>query len=99
MYNVTMLLIGNIERSKMKYNSTSLGELVKLTRKGLGLTQESLALAAGTGLRFIIELEKGKPTCQLQKALTVLNVLGIQMNFVSPVDTPDPQPEKARDEA
>ena len=51
------------------------------TRTGLGLTQENLALAAGTGMRFIIDLEKGKPTCQLQKTLTVLTTLGIQINL------------------
>lgn len=84
----------------MRYNSTSLGELVKLTRKGLGLTQESLALAAGTGLRFIIELEKGKPTCQLQKTLTVLNTLGVNTILEPPIPIPDrlPDPDKARDE-
>lgn len=70
--------------SEMQYTSVELGKMVRETRKSLGLTQESLALAAGTGLRFIIELEKGKPTCQLQKALMVLNTLGIKMTLTSP---------------
>jgi HTH-type transcriptional regulator / antitoxin HipB len=85
----------------MKYDSTSLGELVKRTRKGLGLTQESLALAAGTGLRFIIDLERGKPTCQLQKTLTVLNTLGVNTILEPPIPIPDQQanPENAWDEA
>ncbi len=69
----------------MKYTSENVGKLVKLTRTGMGLTQEALALAAGTGLRFIIDLEKGKPTCELEKSLTVLNTLGIKINFTSPV--------------
>jgi len=72
----------------MKYNSVQIGELVRRTRVHLGLTQESLAFAAGTGIRFIIELESGKPTCQLQKTLTVLNALGIQIIFKPPFADP-----------
>lgn len=68
----------------MKYTSSEVGKLVRTTRTSLGLTQESLALAAGTGLRFIIDLEKGKPTCQLQKVLTALNTLGIQITLSPP---------------
>ena len=69
----------------MKYTSERVGKLVKSTRVGVGLTQESLAMAAGTGLRFIIDLEKGKPTCELEKSLTVLNTLGIKITLTSPV--------------
>ena len=54
-----------------------IGELIKTTRNESGLTQKDLALTSGTGLRFIIELERGKPTCQLGKVLTVLHTLGI----------------------
>jgi HTH-type transcriptional regulator/antitoxin HipB len=69
----------------MQYTSIELGKVVRETRTSLGLTQENLALAAGTGLRFIIDLEKGKPTCQLQKTLTVLNTLGIQITLSPPL--------------
>lgn len=70
----------------MQWTPTTLGELIKSTRKGLGVTQENLALTAGTGLRFIVDLEKGKPTCQIGKTLTVLQTLGIKMTCVSPVE-------------
>jgi HTH-type transcriptional regulator / antitoxin HipB len=63
----------------MKHTSKTIGEMVKKTRKAMGVTQKDIALTSGTGLRFIIELEKGKPTCQLGKVLTVLNTLGINM--------------------
>ena len=43
----------------------------------MGVTQKALAFTSGTGLRFIIELEQGKPTCQIGKVLTVINTLGI----------------------
>lgn len=68
----------------MKCTSENVGELVRKTRKGLGLTQKDLALTSGTGLRFIIDLEKGKPTCQLAKALTVLHTLGIRLTLNPP---------------
>ena len=38
-------------------------------------------MAAGTGLRFVIDLEKGKPTCQLGKTLAVLSTLGVEVAF------------------
>ena len=68
----------------MKYTPKIVGELIKNTRKGIGVTQKDLAMTSGTGLRFIIEMEKGKPTCQLGKALTVLQTLGIRIELVPP---------------
>ena len=62
----------------------SIGDFVKKTRKGLHITQKDLALTSGTGLRFIIELEQGKPTCQLGKVLTVLNTLGVTVQLTAP---------------
>ena len=61
-----------------------IGEAVRDARKKLGVTQRELALTAGTGLRFIIDLEKGKTTCQIGKTLTVLNTLGIRITLVPP---------------
>ena len=68
----------------MRYTAKEIGEIVKRARKGIGATQKDLALTSGTGLRFIIELEQGKPTCQLEKTLTVLNTLGIRMELTPP---------------
>lgn len=61
-----------------------IGIAVKSTRKRLGVTQKDLALTSGTGLRFIIEVEKGKPTCQIGKVLTVLHTLGIKLEINVP---------------
>lgn len=63
----------------MGVDAKEIGRLVHDTRKSLGVTQQDLALTSGTGLRFIIELEKGKPTCQLTKVLIVLQTLGIKI--------------------
>ena len=53
----------------MKYTPQDIGKLVRETRKGLGVTQKALALTSGTGLRFIIELERGKETAEIGKVL------------------------------
>jgi len=65
----------------MRVDPKDIGKIVKTTRKKLGITQRNLALTSGTGLRFIIELERGKPTCQLGKVLTVLGTLGIKLTI------------------
>ena len=69
----------------MRYTPKLIGDLIKHTRKGLGVTQKDLALTSGTGLRFIIDLEKGKETCEIGKALTILHTLGIKMTLNPPV--------------
>lgn len=54
----------------------ALGQAVRSARKQLGLTQPQLALAAGVGVRFIVDLEAGKPTLRLENILRVLHALG-----------------------
>jgi len=68
----------------MKYTTHAIGQIVRESRKRLGVTQKDLALTSGTGLRFVIDLEKGKETCQIGKALTVLQTLGIQIALTAP---------------
>lgn len=58
-----------------------LGQILRASRKQLGLTQSQLALAAGVGLRFIVELEAGKPTLQLQAVWRVIEALGGQLHI------------------
>ena len=53
-----------------------LGAGLRAARKSLGLTQADLALAAGVGLRFVVELEAGKSTVQLGLAMRVIDTLG-----------------------
>ncbi len=53
-----------------------LGDVLRVARKQLGLTQPQLALAAGVGVRFIVDLEAGKPTVQLENVLRVIDALG-----------------------
>ena len=58
-----------------------LGEIVKKARKAQGLTQPQLAMACGTGVRFIVDLEAGKETCQIGKALNVIQTLGLAIDL------------------
>lgn len=53
-----------------------LGDALRAARKQLGLTQPQLALAAGVGVRFIVDLEAGKPTLRLENMLRVIDALG-----------------------
>jgi len=64
-------------------NTKDLGLAIRKRRKQLKLTQKDLALSCGTGLRFIIDLEKGKATCQVGKTLEVLKALGFGVDLAA----------------
>jgi len=55
------------------------GALLRQRRIALGMHQNDLALASGVGRRFIIDLEAGKASCQIGKALLVAEALGIKI--------------------
>ncbi len=66
-----------------------LGRLIRDARKRQGLRQDELAGAANVGLRFIVELENGKPTAQIGKALSVIKTLGLTLQLIDPTNTGD----------
>ena len=55
---------------------------IKNMRKNLGLSQIEFAKRAGVGLRFLRELEKGKPTIRLDKLNQVLDFLGVHIELI-----------------
>lgn len=55
---------------------------IKHRRKQLGMTQQDLADRAGVGLRFIRDLEQGKPTVRLDKVNQVLALFGHELGPV-----------------
>jgi y4mF family transcriptional regulator len=57
----------------------ALGVALRAARKRLGLNQADLALAAGVGVRFIVDLEGGKPTVRLEQLLRVVDALGASL--------------------
>lgn len=58
-------------------DTTSLGLLIRSERKAQNLTQVQLAGLTGVGVRFLRELEGGKPGCQIGLILKVTVALGI----------------------
>ncbi len=75
-------------------NSEQLGAAIRARRRQLKVTQKDLAMTCGTGLRFIIDLEKGKPTCQIEKILQTLQALGLKFKIAVPGEDND-QGEKS----
>lgn len=66
-----------------------IGTLIRTARKSQNLRQDQLAGAAGVGLRFIVDLEAGKPTAQLGKTLRVLEALGCSFQITAPPGSHD----------
>ncbi|MCX2478893.1 type II toxin-antitoxin system Y4mF family antitoxin [Pedobacter sp. MC2016-15] len=58
---------------------------IKEKRKSLKLSQEELAFKAGVGIRFIRELERGKPTLRLDKVNEVLRLFGKQVGVIDKI--------------
>ena len=65
-------------------DSTSLGLIVRRERKAQKLKQAELAAVSGVGIRFIVDLEAGKPTLQLEKVLRVITTLGCDIAITPP---------------
>ena len=49
---------------------------MRVARKRMRFTQSQLALVAGVGARFIVDIESGKPAVRLEHVLRVIAVLG-----------------------
>lgn len=62
-------------------DTKSLGKAIREHRKSMGLSQLDAAGLCGVGERFLSELERGKPTAELGKALQVLNRLGLRIRL------------------
>lgn len=77
---------------KRMLTPAEIGRIIRTTRKDAGLRQDELAGAAGVGLRFLVELERGKPTAQIGKTLQVLHALGCSIEILPP------QPEGAEEQ-
>ncbi|MBL0370887.1 helix-turn-helix transcriptional regulator [Rhizobium sp. KVB221] len=60
-------------------SAVQFGARVRAKRRALGWTQAQLAERCGTAERFIVELEGGKPTCQLEQSIVAARVVGIAL--------------------
>jgi len=72
--------------ARRNLTTAGIGDIVRTTRMAAGLRQDELAGAAGVGLRFIVDLEAGKPTAQIGKTLQVLAALGCSLDITPPSD-------------
>ena len=70
-------------RTGIPPSELKVGDIVRAHRQAAGLNQAALAGLAGTGIRFISELERGKPNVALDKLLAVLAVLGLKLQIVA----------------
>ncbi len=57
-----------------------IGQLVRQKRKAARMTLKDAAALAGVGVRFLSELERGKPTLQLGLAISVLQLFGLELH-------------------
>ena len=53
------------------------GEIIRKRRKELGYTQAYLSEFSGFSVSFISDLENGKSTTEIRKALYLANLLGL----------------------
>jgi len=60
-------------------NAKEIGQILRQRRKEAGLTLKDAAGMAGVGVRFLSELERGKPTLQIGLAIEVLQLFGLEL--------------------
>ncbi len=68
-------------------DSAQLGAVIRQRREQFELKQTDLAGLGGTGNRFIVDVERGKPTVQLQKVMDLMDLLGLDV-VVKPKTSP-----------
>ncbi len=64
-------------------NVEEIGRILRKRRKDAGLTLKDAAGMAGVGVRFLSELERGKPTLQIGLALEVLQLFGLELQITA----------------
>ena len=65
-------------------DAKAFGTAIKTARRSRRMTQRDLALVAGTGERFVVDLEAGKVTMQLGRALAVAAAVGLVVSLDDP---------------
>jgi len=67
-------------------SSKDIGTWARAARKAQQLDQVTAGSLANCGLTFVSQFENGKPTVQLQKALQMLDTLGVRVYLDVPDD-------------
>ncbi len=61
-------------------DSKELGNAIRERRKELKYTQQYISEITGFSVSFLSDLENGKPTCEIGKMLSLINLLGLDLN-------------------
>ncbi|BDC97357.1 MULTISPECIES: helix-turn-helix domain-containing protein [Treponema] len=61
-------------------DSKELGNAIRERRKELKYTQQYISEITGFSVSFLSDLENGKPTCEIGKTLSLINLLGLDLN-------------------
>ena len=69
---------GKVGGNKLCTTDNRIAEFIKTNRKAAGLTQEEFAIRSGLGLRFVRELEQGKPTVRMDKVNIALAMFDME---------------------
>ena len=67
-------------------DSITLGQIIKTRRKEKKMTLVDLSIHCNVGVRFLSELENGKSTIEMGKALKVMNRLNIEITVLPTSD-------------
>ena len=60
-------------------DSKLLGQAIRVRRKELNYTQAYLSEFTGLSVTFISDLERGKPTAEIEKTIRLINILGMDL--------------------
>lgn len=66
---------------------TDIGDFVRSERRTLGWTQRQVALYAGVSAKFIVDLERGKPSLRADAVNKVLALFGKRLGLADLEDT------------
>ena len=66
---------------EMITDAASFGQALRARRRELGYTQAFLSEASGLSVSFISDLENGKRTVELEKAIRLANLLGLDCSL------------------
>jgi HTH-type transcriptional regulator / antitoxin HipB len=75
---ISVFPMSKAEHSRIR-SSADLGRQIRAARKIQGLTQAELAEAAGVGVRFVSDLERGKETARLGQAIDLARLVGLDL--------------------
>lgn len=62
-------------------SAADIGRRVREARRAMGMTQQRFADVAGVGRRFLVELERGKPSLEIGRVLAVCQAAGLRLAF------------------